>query len=451
MKKIVLLISLCFGACKTVELKVTPVNASTKIDGSVAGIVYSLPKKEYYLEVKVEKLTLTPGKLYDACADEKIQKLLIGNPIKASNESFEIISASLQFNVVPDDSKQYFAAITNANRSFVDGKLNFEFTESGLIKSSSLESENKGLEFGIKAGSAIINAAIGVAALPVGAPKAFIKKGGEKDSIVKWSKKDCKSDGALKRLEEIQNIKIDLLTCQICEKQNIKEILGLLNAEEKRLVALLAGTKQSDTLIYRIPLDNLINPSRIGQTDMALFTLLPNGTIVAASSYTNGTPSTGETVYGKLSSYNFNSSSQLYALADFKTGTAVSGLRYNLPAVCKLEIHDSLMDHKIKIESIEVIPQLGKVAALASKIGKHKSSQSFTLDTKTGALLQYNMTSSAPDKTTFDPIIDQINKIPDNVSKLSKTQREIENLKIQTEYLKALKEYKEQLKAEPAE
>lgn len=446
MKKLLLFIALCLGACKTVELKVTPVNAATRTDGSEPGIIYSLPKKDYYLELKVERTSFTPGKLYDTCAYKKIQKLLIGNPITRSRESFEILSASLQNYVVPDDTKQYFIAITNTNKRFVDGKLNFDFTESGLLKSSSLESENKGLEFGIKAGSAIINAAVGVAAFLAKVPAPMFKNASKIDSVNNiWNKEDCRSDTVLKRLENIQRIKRELLSCKICEKQNVKEMWTLLSAEEKRLIEFLVGAKQSDTLIYRIPLSNLISAARLGQPNMPLFTLTSSGNLVLAGSYVNGAIPAGETVYGKISSYNLNTGSQLSTITDYRTGANTSGLRYNLPSVCKIEIHDGSTPAKIKIEVIETIPQLGKVVALSSKIGGHKNSQSFTLDTKTGALIQYNVTTSAPDKSTFDPLIDQINKLPEHTKALSKTQREVENLKIQTEYLKALKEYREQL------
>ena len=435
------------NACRTVHINTKAIDNSTKLGSNEQTLFYSLPKKEYSLIVKVARTTLKKGTMYDDCAKNFLEKNYGVKPILKDSKTFEVTSVTLHSVTVPDFTKQYAVQLTNTNRLFIESKVKFDFTESGLIKNSELESENKGLEFGIKVGSVAIGLAGQLLGLPTNILKPIISKDRSSNNIfVEYSEKgdlsevqSCSSIKLINKLSALAENRENILYCKTCEKADAQKMISLIAVEEKKILAMLIGTKQIDTLTYTLPIDEYItNHNSIGPA-FTLFSLSNDGSITLGSSNGNST----QTILAKLSSYNYASGLGLSSATSAATTTSLTGLRYNIPNVCKLKIYDVTKPNQPLVESIESIPQLGKVAALPSNMGRYKNSQGFTLDTKTGALVQFTFSKTAVKKEAFDPLLNQLEKIPDYVSDRNSTKRETDYLKLQIDYLKALKEYED--------
>lgn len=446
MKKIISLFVLIalVNACRTVHINTKPIDNLTNLGGNKQTLFYSLPKKEYSLVVKIAKTTIKKGKMYDDCAKDILEKIYGLRAILSDAVSYEVSTINLASSTIPDDSKQYAVQLTNVNRMFIESKVKFDFTESGLIKNSELESENKGLEFGVKVGSL----AISVAGQFLGLPTNILKPIPTRDvspSILVYSEKGtlsespCPSIKLISKLNELAESRENILLCKTCEKVDAQKVISLIATEEKKILAMLVGTKQIDTLTYILPIDKYITKANSTGQAFTLFSLSNDGSITLDSS--NRSPT--QTILAKLSSYNYASGSGLLKATDTKTTSSLTGLRYNIPDICKLKIYDASTSNQPLVESIESIPQLGKVAALPGNMGGFKNSQGFTLDTKTGALVQFTFSKTAVKKETFDPLLNQLEKIPDYVSDRNTTKRETDYLKLQIDYLKTLKEYED--------
>jgi hypothetical protein len=445
MKKIISLFVLMalVNACRTVHINTKPIDNKTNLGGNKQTLFYTLPKKEYSLTVKIAKTTLKKGVMYDNCAKNILEKIYGLTAIPSDAVSYEVSTINLASNTIPDTSKQYAVQLTNVNRMFIESKVKFDFTESGLVKNSELESENKSLEFGIKVGSIAFGAVGKLLNLPSNILKPFSSKGSDNyytyaniDSSLKLS---CPSIKLLNKLTELSESRENILLCKTCEKADAQKMISLIATEEKKILAMLVGTKQIDTLTYILPIDEYITKANSTGPAFTLFSLSNDGSITLGSS--NRSPT--QTILAKLSSYNYASGSRLSNATDTKTTSSLTGLRYNIPNICKLKIYDASTPNQPLVESIESIPQLGKVAALPSNMGGFKNSQGFTLDTKTGALIQFTSSKTAVKQEVFDPLLNQLEKIPDYVSDRNSTKREIDYLKLQIDYLKTLKEYED--------
>ncbi len=468
MKKLIyfLAITALLPACKTLQLEVT--NAVDANPSKEKGIFYHLPKTEYNLSVKYIQKNIKKGEYEDCIRDTDILNKM-GKLAKQDTSFYQLLSIDLIKTTVPDSTKHYFAKFANDKKPAVESNLKLAWSSLGLLTNGELASENKGAPIAIKATAAVADAVLNIFSMGFngnaisGMANTLVSEKIKLHSLTEGSSgastSNQKQDNTcepIKKLKAIAAQKEAILFGKASASQNynLSEAYKQLETLEKKIMTELLGSSANDTFTRIIPLNDIIDASTKLNKLQSVFILSAKTGLKSHtdSGYTPNDAKTEDNHYQlKLTVLSSQPKNNLAVCATEatqekakdKTKSCITGVRYNIPLVCKLTIEDTKKDANSNSKPpqvfYEAIPQLGEVYWLPVKLGSNKNSINFTLDPETGILREFASSTTGFSHEALAPVYDQLGKVKDYGALFSPNQY----LTTQTDYLKALKALKD--------
>jgi hypothetical protein len=380
-KFVPLLFALLIQGCASTT-EVTPVASVTR--SGRGGIVYALPETVLDIVVPIDRTTETPPQSPFA---EYSEKLFGQKPkITADKVTYAIGVPTVTASGQPDQSKVFYAQISGG--PFSDSSMTMKFDARGVLTSSTVESENKTLEFVVSTFEA--GAKIGGSAVKL---------------ISATNAKPC--DGippavcdAYTRIQDAIQSRSNILTGP---GGDVATRLAEINESIKKDMALFFGSKSKDTWSAQfriVPRGSTANISLFSYSPgngIVEFHISPRNQINRDFVHSRSGPS--KPVYVNIAGI------QPLVENAIATGRLFTqekrGLHYNIPAVATVRVYDGTTK---LLTSNQSFAQFGSIGFLPVSTGSHKLHQEITLDGATGALLAVTNSSNA-----FDP--NNINKL----------------------------------------
>jgi hypothetical protein len=412
-KFIPLLFALFIQSCASTT-QVTPV--ASVIRSGRGGIVYALPETVLDIVVPIDRTTETPP---EAPFAEYSERLFGQKPkITADKVTYMVGLPTVTASGEPDQSKVFYAQISGG--PFSDSSMTMKFDARGVLTSSTVESENKTLEFVVSTFEA--GAKIG------GSAAKFISATNAKacDDIP-----PAVCDAYTRIKDSIQN-RSNILTGP---GGDIATRLAEINEAIKKDMALFFGSKAKDTWSAQFH----VVPRGLTAANISLFSYSPSDGIVefhiSPRNQINKDffhPRSGQSkpVYINISGIqplveNAIASGRLFTQPK-------RGLHYNIPAVATVRVYDGTTK---LLTSNQTFAQFGSIGFLPVSTGSHKLHQEVTLDGATGALLAVTNSSNAFDPNNINKIGNATSSFMDASDPKTKAERERDIAKARYEKL----------------
>jgi len=379
-----LLLALLVPGCASTT-RVTPV--ANVVQPGRGGVVYALPETVLDIVVPIDKNSETPPVPPFSEWTEK----LFGETFKitAKKVSYGIGVPTITASGQPDHTKVYYAQITGG--PFSDSSMTLKFDARGVLTSSTVEAENKTLEFVVSSFEAGAKIAASAAKF-ISATSANPCEGA--------SPPVCDAYNRIKRaLETKQNI----LTGP---GGDVATRLAAIDDVIKKDMALFFGSKSKETWSaqFRVVPRDAVNISLLSydpkgpDAGIADFHVSPRNQI-NKEFLRKSHGGTLQTVSMEISNIRPLVESTIASGRLFTQEKR--GLHYNMPGAASVRVYDG----KTRLfTSDQIFAQFGSVGFLPVSTGSHKLHQEITLDGATGALLAVTNSSNA-----FDP--NNINKV----------------------------------------
>ncbi|KAA6301177.1 MAG: hypothetical protein EZS26_002698, partial [Candidatus Ordinivivax streblomastigis] len=236
MNKLIIILCLLFS--------VSGLHAQTEVMAGVTrgkdfGVVYTLPKTEFVLILKVVKTIYTPGE-FSKYADRYLR---LNNVLQEPEEYWQITSVDVQSIGVPDSKRTYFVKMKDKTVAPL-----IELTENGIIKSINVPYERKK--------EATKNA---IAVPPTNLqknkvdPRSFLT-----EEILMTGSTAKMAELIAREIYNIRESKNALLRGQADnmpkDGEQLKLMLDNLNEQENALTTLFTGTQEKYEKTYTLPI-----------------------------------------------------------------------------------------------------------------------------------------------------------------------------------------------------
>lgn len=330
----------------------TVANAQTEVLSGVTrgkdyGVVYTLPKTEIKVDVKVTKVTYTPGE-FSRYADRYLRLSDVSGDPEQYWELNSIVATSIG---IPDEENTYFVKMKDKTVAPL-----MELTEDGLIKSINVPLSNQNES--TKA--------------PVVTPK---KRPDPRDflteEILMANSTAKMAELTAKEIYNIRESRNALVRGQADnmpkDGEQLKLMLSSLDEQESAMLELFTGIKQKEEKVFTIKL----TPDREWDNEIALRFSRKLG-VLAASDLS------GEPIYFTLKNLN------AVTIPEDNKKKNVTGIAYNVPGRARVLISkgkDKLFEEELPVT------QFGFIEYLAPALFNKNSTIKVTFNPATGGLV----------------------------------------------------------------
>lgn len=401
-----------FG-CSTV--KVSPISSTTSIKNP--GIIYALPAQEFDVVVTTEeKVSIGSPYLKKHKISDRDMKIAL-NAFNLSmdfagelvnEKTYVIKKVEIKTRSFPDQDEIYFIETKNINNPFFKKVLLFELTNKGFLKESNTSGTDSSIDFILSTTTSALNIIASIySPVPSGGTGARPNTEGPPNLPITVP---SGQEGLYSILEEIRDI-----------KQQKKSLMEEINTGKLAYVDLQTILKDLEK--RESSLVNLFSGKTITTLKTKVFPFIPSSGTNILFNFDKDSGYEGEIpVIIKVNSYPKRGLDKF--LNNYKTSISEKnkGIYYRIPANTLVQVY---YEKKELYRSEHIIPQLGHVGFLPSRVGWLKNDIKYSLDPKTGALLKFDANGEGINLEKVESLQEESRKLSE---KLSQEDNEFEDL-----------------------
>ncbi|MDR0745599.1 MAG: DUF4831 family protein [Mediterranea sp.] len=318
--------------------------------GKDFGVVYALPRTEIKVDVRVAKITYTPGE-FSRYADRYLRLSDVsGEP----GQYWELSAVAVSFIGVPDHEKTYFVKMKDKTVAPL-----MELTEDGIIRSINMNMSAGNAPAGKKEQAAPVKKILN--------PKDFLT-----EEILMANSTAKMAELTAREIYNIRESRNALVRGQADnmpkDGEQLKLMLNVLEEQENAMLELFTGTTNKEEKVFTITL----TPNREWDNEV-LFRFSRKLGMLAANDLA------GEPVYLILKNLNPP------PLPEDNKKKEVSGIAYNVPGRAGVRI---VYDKNKLFEGEFPVTQFGTIEYLAPTLFNKNSTIKVTFNPVTGSLIK---------------------------------------------------------------
>ena len=425
-------ICLCFavsGCGSSVGLKVTQLSMSQTVDHR--GVTYTLPRTEITVRVPVTRITITPGQFYKDLEDIENQVVECGQSSATELQAvanqrknlcdnlaqfgfksrikgfkptdvirFKLGKPSVDTRSIQDPDHIYMVSIESGDAE--DVLLSMAFEELGFLSTATSERNDRRIELSAKAFETV--ASLALSAVPFGAGFKGLTGAPSNNLYVK-------ANYIFSRIRDVRMTRTSIYNVANSANLSVSTLKHAREELDKLEAALLSSFVKKNLEIFTATY--VFTPTKIAAGSEELFAM--NGvkgatpgicresrklntpmpkTFLSPIACTNGQDNIAIGVRVKNDSA---ATASVLSSINYDDGNPELGLRYRVPGLAKLDIVQKLGQGTPNPTSRHeiVVAQFGEAMALPAKPGGTKTKIVMHLFAKTGALKQFEVTSTA--------------------------------------------------------
>jgi Domain of unknown function (DUF4831) len=431
---------LILSSCYTLQVNKLDCKTITQNEKSLKenGIIYSLPKKEFQLEITVEQTISVPSPLIKVdthfrMAIKPIEWQL--DLIRNDTITYKITDVKLLERSIPDSEHVYFVSLLGDRALFFKASHSFSFSSGIFLTQSKNVTEDQTGEFIAEAIPFLLKTATNGLLPGLGLGNSFIPKGLSIEEFALEIVKDNKSqkvkpekavprsiteqvvDRILILQEERRVILSGFAPEVVYKREHTTLLLKEIDKEIATLIMFIEGKKTIKTTktVYSFDPSQLPNPLVYFSKEKGLS--LTDNTLKPIS--ITIPPNQVETC--------------ITAFFDRKNEiNKRKGIYYRIPYTTELVVR---WDGKDLLRTPIVIPQLGSVGFLPSKIAVRSNDIRYTLDEKTGALITFEANGEGLSLESTQKVLDAVSKLPEDQIKRLENEIKLKELQEQLDSL----------------